>query len=93
MSEAWAPVPERYQGVWKRTLLCTPTLRDQTTWVRWLQTSSWHADLRVPHDRAAAGPHLSLQQGFCGRTVVEQGEGVEVCTWHREHDFQPPGPL
>ena len=100
------PVPERYRGVWVRTLLATPTLRDDTTFVRWLQTASWHADLRVPvvarsgsptpeprlDAAATAGQRLALQQGFCGRTTVDVGEGHEWCTWHRRHDFQPPRP-
>ena len=71
-------VPERYHGVWVRTLLETPEGRDTTTWVRWLQTSQWHADLRVP-----AGPRpqpspagLAQQQGFCGITQI---------TPHRRH--------
>lgn len=50
------PVPADLRGVWVRTLLQTETLAehvgappsDTTTWVRWLQTSRWHADLRVP---------------------------------------------
>lgn len=105
MSEAFAPVPQRYRGVWARTLLQTPTMRDENTIVCWLQTSSWHADLRVPRlargepatdgateDRAAAGQRLALQQGFCGRTAIEQHDGAEICTWHRQHDYQPPGP-
>jgi hypothetical protein len=89
-------VPDRYRGVWVRTLLQTPTLRDDTTFVRWLQTSSWHADLRVP---ATARPisatdavaQRASQTGFCGMTTVERQGDDEVCIWHREFDFQPPG--
>lgn len=89
-------VPDRYRGVWVRTLLQTPTLRDDTTFVRWLQTSSWHADLRVP---ATARPisaqdawaQRASQTGFCGMTTVETQGNDEVCTWHRQFDFQPPG--
>jgi len=76
-------VPERYRGVWRRSLLQTPLQRDTQTWVRWLQTASWHADLRVP---VAARPaplpgqpgaqpspqQLAAQQGFLGRTRVER---------------------
>jgi hypothetical protein len=87
------PVPERYQGVWARTLLETPEGRDTTTWVRWLQTSHWHADLRVPGglDRSQA-TGLAQQQGFCGITRIRPalGEQPEICTWHRRCDFQPP---
>jgi hypothetical protein len=87
------PVPERYHGVWARTLLETPEGRDTTTWVRWLQTSQWHADLRVPAglDRSHVNG-LARQQGFCGITQITpaQGEAAEICTWHRHHDLQPP---
>jgi len=142
---ATPPVPERYRGVWARTLLQVPAkrpepgpdrapdagprppppVRDLSTWVRWLQTAHWHADLRVPATaRPAAGrrlfdgesaARLAAQQGHFGRTTVEQlpaaaepdpgaadadGEpqapalplpAVEVCTWHRQLDVQPPG--
>jgi hypothetical protein len=94
MTEPLYPlVPERYQGVWARTLLETPEGRDTTTWVRWLQTSQWHADLRVPHglDRSRVAG-LAEQQGFCGITQITpaQDEQAEICTWHRHHDVQPP---
>lgn len=99
------PVPVRYRGVWQRTLLATPALRDTSTTVFWLQTASWHADLRIPARRpdfsgvsglaacsAAQLAWLAQQQGFAGCTEVT-GEGVaapEICTWHRRLDFQPP---
>jgi hypothetical protein len=92
-------VPDRYRGVWSRTLLQTPSLRDGHTIVRWLQTSLWHADLRVPvrarlaagdaGDHAGEAARLALQQGFCGVTEVELSHGEEVCAWHRRVDFQP----
>jgi hypothetical protein len=81
------PVPERYHGVWARTLLETPAGRDTTTFVRWLQTEHWHADLRIP----LAADDLALQQGFCGITSVKLQDDREVCTWQRRLDFQPPG--
>jgi hypothetical protein len=91
-------VPERYRGVWLRRLLETPELRDDTTTVRWLQTSRWHADLRLPvaaRSRSDAQGEAQ-QQGFAGTTAVgwrgEGESGGEVCTWRRELDFQPPGP-
>jgi hypothetical protein len=85
------PVPERYRGVWVRTLLQTPDVRDEQTFVRWMQTARWHADLRVPNDARPAQPTHS--QGFCGITTVDVIDGTEVCRWHRHHDFQPPGPF
>lgn len=88
-------VPPAYHGVWARTLLETPEGRDTTTWVRWVQTSRWHGDLRVPPSadrRNAEG--LALQQGFGGVTEVARAAPLqpEVCTWHREIDLQPPRP-
>ena len=86
-------VPERYHGVWARTLLETPDGRDTTTWVRWLQAGQWHADLRIPSDLDRSQFNgLAQQQGFCGVTQITaaQGDETEICTWHRRHDFQPP---
>jgi hypothetical protein len=84
------PVPDRYRGVWVRTLLTTPKSRDDTTFVRWLQTSRWHADLRVPPGTGT--DRLARQQGICGVTTVNVDDAAEVCRWHRRLDFQPPGP-
>ena len=65
------PVPERYRGVWVRTLLETPEGRDTTTRVHWLQTEGWHADLRVPKGAHPATPEGRAQlQGFCGLTRI-----------------------
>ncbi len=92
-------VPPEYVGVWKRTLLRTPTREDMTTQVYWLQTRCWHADIRVPGNRPDTSGKSSLdelsrpdlmglarQQGFCGTTVVDGN----ICRWLRRHDFQPP---
>ncbi len=83
-------VPDRYRGVWSRTLLQTPGTRDERSFVRWLQTSYWHADLRIPPAARAVPSRPDLQQGFCGLTTVEPQGGAEVCAWHRQLDFQPP---
>jgi hypothetical protein len=86
-------VPDRYHGVWRRTLLQTPSVRDTTTWVRWLQTGLWHGDLRVPPD---ANRHIPAgraeQEGFGGITLITQPDvsQPEVCTWRRQIDLQPP---
>lgn len=88
-----SPVPERYRGVWARTLLQSPQGKDERTWVRWLQTGQWHADLRVPEAaRLLAPPSLARQQGFCGITRIDEqaGGGADICTWQRHFDFQPP---
>ena len=92
-------VPPAYIGVWKRTLLRTPKMEDTTTQVYWMQTQSWHADIRVPAGRLAfAGKtgldqlnrdellELAKQQGFCGVTEIDG----DICRWLRRHDFQPP---
>ncbi len=86
------PVPDHYRGVWARRLLETPEVRDESTFVRWLQTSLWHADLRIPVvlPGGEVQTHLATQRGFCGVTQVEQQEQGSVCTWHRRFDFQPP---
>lgn len=81
-------MPARYRGVWVRTLLETPHGRDDTTFVRWLQTGRWHADLRTPAGPARAP---ALQQGFCGVTEVDTRAAGERCQWHRQFDYQPPG--
>lgn len=92
-------VPPAYIGVWKRTLLRTPAIEDTTTRVYWMQTQSWHADIRVPANRPAFDGKTTLdqmnktelmelarQQGFCGTTVVDE----DICRWLRRYDFQPP---
>lgn len=93
-------VPHGYWGVWVRKLLETPDGRDDSTFVRWLQTARWHADLRVParsRTRSAEAEtfplplqQLAQQQGFFGETEVVDAGG-DICTWYRRYDFQPPG--
>jgi hypothetical protein len=93
------PVPPEYIGVWKRALLRTPTVEDSTSQVYWMQTQSWHADIRVPSNQPAFDGktgldqlnrsellQLARQQGFCGTTVVDE----DTCRWLRRYDFQPP---
>jgi len=101
---AGVPVPQRYRGVWQRTLLQTSDTQDDSTFVRWMQLGRWHADLRIPLTaRSGLGVCTALpysehqlallvrQQGFCGVTQVEADAQGEVCTWHRLVDYQPPG--
>jgi hypothetical protein len=91
-------VPDKYLGVWQRTLFETPQGHDSDATVYWLQTRHWHADLRIPARRPDFSGITSLaecdnkqlawlatQQGFCGLTQVDG----ESCTWHRQMDFQP----
>jgi hypothetical protein len=93
-------VPERYLGVWQRLVLQTDLQPcDITTQVFWLQTTSWHADIRVPFPRPALPGSgglqqctrqqlewLASQQGFVGVTHVQES----TCQWHRRADFRPP---
>lgn len=91
--DGFPEVPERYRGVWVRTLLETPEGRDTTTRVHWLQTGRWHADLRVPQGADPATPEGRARlQGFCGLTRITPGADgqPDVCTWHRLWDIQPP---
>lgn len=86
-------VPDRYHGVWQRTLLETPEGRDTTSWVHWLQTGRWHGDLRVPADAdRSTSAGRAQQQGFAGTTAITRPDPAlpEVCTWQRTIDFQPP---
>lgn len=103
-------VPDDLRGVWQRTLLqtdtdtSTPPPSDSSSWVRWLQTSAWHGDLRVTQqalsDRVArplaelSPPQLAVlaqQQGFAGITQFEALPEGQICTWLRRIDYQPPG--
>ncbi len=98
------PVPPRFRGVWRRSLLRTPQGDDTTTTVYWLQTSRWHADIRVPADRPEFDgvnsldecslsqlQWLATQQGFAGVTRVDPGN--DDTAWLRVVDFQPPATL
>ena len=54
MSPSHRDIPDDFRGVWQRTLLQTdteathPPASDSSSWVRWMQTSLWHGDLRIP---------------------------------------------
>jgi hypothetical protein len=98
-------VPARYRGIWRRSLLATPEMRDTTTTVYWMQAPNWHADIRIPAGRpdfsgvasldacsAAQRAWLATQQGFAGITRVTRDLAGEVCTWQRRIDLQPPQP-
>ncbi|MHB1670341.1 hypothetical protein [Thiomonas sp.] len=93
-------VPAIYQGLWRRRLLTTPILHDDTTLVFWLQTASWHADLRIPADRPDFSGCVTLsdcsraqllallgQEGFAGVTLIDG----DTCEWQRCVDYRPTG--
>lgn len=91
-------VPDRYLGVWRRSLLATRDgLRDESSAVYWLQTPHLHADLRLPlprpvpetvleHCSVEQARALASQQGFAGLTRVDG----DICQWNRVIDYQPP---
>ncbi len=92
-------VPSNYWGVWQRTLLATSDCLDTSSQVYWLQTSSWHGDIRIPTNRPDFTnirtladctleqlTWLAKQQGFVGITAVMGDQ----CEWKRVIDFQPP---
>jgi len=92
-------VPSNYWGLWQRTLLTMSDCLDTSSQAYWLQTSSWHADIRIPANRPdftgvmtladCSGEQLSWlakQQGFVGITAVTGNQ----CEWKRAIDFQPP---
>lgn len=99
MNDDFGPVPAAYRGVWRRTLLeGDGLLTDTSSTVLWLQTTRWHADLRLPSGRPDfASAHepagcslaqriwLASQQGFFGVTEVLD----DRCQWHHDLDFQP----
>jgi hypothetical protein len=86
-------VPARYIGLWYRTLLETGDgQRDINTRRYWIQTRSWHADLRVRPDRPDFTGVTTLrecsdvqlewlcgEQGFAGFTRVHG----DLCHWDR----------
>ncbi len=91
-------LPSCYWGVWRRTFLETGNVVDISSKVFWLQTSSWHADIRIPADRpdfagitsladcsAEQCAWLAKQQGFAGVTRLSGDQ----CEWKRVIDFQP----
>ena len=92
-------VPKYYMGVWQRQFLETPTTKDDTSLVLWMQTQHYHIDIRLPAARSNIRKVSALeeykdkellllasQQGFAGITQVN----ADICQWHREIDFQPP---
>lgn len=103
-------VPIDYRGVWMRTLRQTPPSMgegiprsDTLTWARWIQTSLWHADLRVPAQAMVDRQPLPLaemsaqqlaalthQRAFVGCTRVDAHPEGELCTWLRRGDLHPP---
>lgn len=80
-----APVPPAYRGVWSRTLLRAPGRPDDTTtFVRWLQTARWHADLRVPAGaRPAAGDETAGPSPSAPANVVGPATVVDPRAWHQ----------
>ena len=82
MTDAYKPVPPAYRGVWMRTLLETPEGIDDTAFVRWMQLSHWHADLRVPLAAQALPNHAST--ALCHPTLTR---ALSVREYARVQEF------
>ena len=93
-----ATVPQQYLGIWQRTLLEHAGEQDTSTFVLWLQTELYHADIRIPADRPTFNSinhledcaisqlaWLASQQGFTGVTQINGN----LTQWLRDYDFQP----
>ena len=66
------------QGLWRRSLLVLPNgMRDETSWVAWLQVGPYFVDLR----QAADG----TQDGFAGELLFD-GTWFE---WRRDISYRP----
>ena len=101
-------MPDDFRGVWVRMRRQTSTDQlppdvDEDSWVRWLQTSQWYGDLRVPacimacrvakplnELSPAQQAGLALQQGYVGITQYEPQPEGPACTRLRRVDYQPP---
>jgi hypothetical protein len=94
------PVPESYLGLWRRSVLVRAGRRDVESCVFWLQTRTWHGDLRIAPGRPDFGQTNALQEctreqllwllqqeGFAGITRVEG----DICEWQRVFDYRPTG--
>lgn len=109
-------VPDDYRGVWVRTnsrpssehagAEQSQVKTAPLNWARWLQTSLWHADLRVPDqalDERQSTPlaqlsaeqlaRLTHQSAFAGCTQVQAYPDGELCSWLKRIDYQPPAQL
>lgn len=102
MADVLPSVPASYVGLWERTLLernSPGTLTsDRPARVYWMQTATWHADIRIPLERPdfssverledcdeAQLAFIVGQEAFFGLTKVDG----TVCTWLRLHDLRP----
>ena len=101
-SDILSAVPERYQGLWHRTLLerhGDGTLTNaRPAQVYWLQTRVWHCDIRIPDERTELEHVSSLDE--CSDEQLQFIAGQEgffgltrvdgsICTWLRLHDLNP----
>ena len=98
-----APVPANYHGVWRRSLLESKEVKDDTSLVLWMQTQHHHIDIRIPASRVDfTDTDLKCYENLEDFTMDElqmlasqQGfYGVthvqhRICRWQRAIDFQP----
>jgi len=91
-------IPQRYLGMWRRSLFQQANMLDTTTLVFWIQTEQHHVDIRIPASRPIFDStnqledfsveqlaFLATQQGFTGVTKVKSN----LAEWLREFDYQP----
>lgn len=105
ISPTCKPVPANYIGVWQRQLLETPSIKDDSSLVLWMQSQHYHIDVRIPATCTGFKAAVSLQdysdkellllasqQGFAGLTHVtpNTAQSSDVCQWVREVDYQAP---
>ncbi|MEP7088193.1 MAG: hypothetical protein ABI884_12885 [Gemmatimonadota bacterium] len=98
-ASASASLPPWFPGVWTREWIDRRGTRNDLFDVRFLQTPTLFADMRIPRDRPSFSHAksfadlsdtdllaLAKQRGFTGSTTV----AGDLATWHHEIDFQPP---
>lgn len=89
-------VPNRFVGLWRRTLHLADNLADEQFQVFWLQTPRVYVDIRIPNvlyhtlEQGVKGTKnlqglLTRQEAFAGYAQVDG----DYCRWHRLIDFQP----
>jgi hypothetical protein len=95
---ASAALPSWFTGAWTREWIDRKGTRSDLYDVRYIQTPTLFADLRIPRDRPQLSHAASFadltdadlrvlarQRAFAGVTTLSG----ELATWHHELDFQP----
>ncbi len=102
MLDRMEPLPVRWQGLWKRTLIERhgpgSLTNDRPAQVYWLQTPLWHGDIRIPLERPdfsgvsaldeCDDSQLAFIAGQEAFCGITRVEGA-ICTWSRLFDLNP----